>query len=132
MTVTRGTGDAGRGVEFVLVAEPVLVLELPVPRSMPVDVELVVLGDAGGWAVDGGVAADDLRLVVGRRLVCAIDADENRSSIARRRIVWDRVAEDFIRELSSFSYALAVAVTLSRYRAVSLGVAVCVAELRVG
>ena len=85
--VTSGTGDVGAGVCAGALAD---------------------VGDddgwaAGGWAADGWaagrcVAGGVLRLVVGRRLVCAIDADEkNRSSIAVNRIVGRRVVEDFIR-----------------------------------
>ena len=60
------------------------------------------VGDATGWADGCGWATGGLRLVVGRRLVCAIDADEKiRSSIAENRVVGRRVFENFIRCLSS-------------------------------
>lgn len=57
------------------------------------------VGVGAGWAADCGVATDGLRLVVGRRLVWAIDADEKiKSSIAGKTSVGAMGVDSFIRE----------------------------------
>ena len=94
LTTTSGTGVAGRAAGLVLD-----VVVVPVAALGPVAVGRAGVADAGGWAVDFGVAVDDLRLV-GRRLVCAIDVDEViRNSIAVTMIARVSVVEEFIREL---------------------------------
>lgn len=100
LTTTSAAGDTGRAAALVAAFAPVAGL-VPVAEFVPVagfDVERLGVGDVGGWVVDCGVAVDDLRVVVGRRLVCAIEADEkSNSSIAARTIVG--VVEGFIREV---------------------------------
>ena len=93
---TSGVGDVGRAgcvVDAGWVFEAGCVGDAGVA-----DVPLAGVGDAGGWPAGCCVAVDVLRLVDGRRLVCAIDANEkNRISIAGKTSVGRRFVEDFIR-----------------------------------
>lgn len=96
--MTSGVGDVGRAAGCVVAG---CVVE--------VGAALVELGDLAGvgdadacdadcWDAGCCVVVDVLRVVDGRRLVCASDADEtNRSRIAANRIAGRRVVEDFIR-----------------------------------
>ena len=71
-------------------------------------VDVLPTGVVAGWTVGFGcgVVAVGLRLVVGRRLVWAIDADEKISSnIAGKRMV----VGDFIRKLLEHKHTLGAA-----------------------
>ena len=96
LMMTSDTGDAGRAVDAGVADAGVA--DAGVADVLPVDVDGVAGWTAGfGFVVGWGccVVAVVLRLVVGRRLVWAIDVDEKISSaIAGNRMV----VGDFIRK----------------------------------
>lgn len=96
LMTTSDTGDAARVVDAGVV-------DAGVADVLPVGV-----GDVAGWTggCGCGVVAVGLRLVVGRRLVWAIDADEKISSnIAGKRMI----VGDFIRKLLEHKHTFGAA-----------------------
>jgi hypothetical protein len=103
LTTTSGVGDVGRAAGCVVAGSVVAGCVVEVGAPLADFGDFAGVRDAGArvagfWAAGCSVVVDVLRVVDGRRLVCAIDTDEiNRSSIAGNKIGGRRIVENFIR-----------------------------------